>query len=246
MKKKTKKRAIEKRNLNGNTINRNIKRGFLYLYSLRYYVLFSFLLFLFTGLFGYFYPYLFQEEIIKLIEQIVNQTKGLGLYELIAFIITNNAKSAFFGFILGLVFAIVPISILVVNGYIVGFVANKASNSAGILVLWRLLPHGIFEIPAIMISVALGIKLGISLLYDFYGFYNKGINKYLLCLLAIFSIIFVIVAFPMIFIITLVNPVLREKIFKNFKDSLFVFIFIVIPLLVIAGIIEGILITAIG
>jgi stage II sporulation protein M len=60
-------------------------------------------------------------------------------------------------------FAITPLVVLVVNGYVLGFVANKSVGSQGILVLWRLMPHGIFEIPAIIISIAVGIRLGMFL-----------------------------------------------------------------------------------
>ena len=79
------------------------------------------------------------------------------------FIFLNNIQSAFLGFILGIIFGIIPLTILIVNGYILGFVMNKSVAVEGILIIWRLVPHGIFEIPAILISTSLGIKLGTDL-----------------------------------------------------------------------------------
>ena len=89
-----------------------------------------------------------------------------------------------------------------INGYVLGFVAYLVVNSDGILVLWRLFPHGIFELPAIFISLGLGLKVG--------------------------------------------TFIFQKKKFESLKkyslNSLRVFLFIVLPLLIIASIIEGSLI----
>tara|TARA_Y100000034_G_C6716675_1_gene316852 strand:- start:368 stop:697 length:330 start_codon:yes stop_codon:yes gene_type:complete len=103
---------------------------------------------------------------------------------------------------LGIFLGIFSFLILIVNGYVLGFVASKSVAVEGILVLWRLLPHGIFEIPAVMISAGLGLKLGAYLFVK----HKKGDFKQWLL------------------------------------NSLRVFLFIVVPLLIIAAIIEGILI----
>ena len=86
-----------------------------------------------------------------------------------------------------------------------GFVAKKTVAFEGFSILFRLIPHGIFEIPALIISLALGLKLGMFLFI--YKEKNKG-----------------------------------KEFLTWLKSSIKVFIFVIIPLLVIAGIIEGILI----
>ena len=92
--------------------------------------------------------------------------------------------------------------VAVINGYLLGFVASIAVNSNGIGSLWRILPYGIFELPAVFISLGLGLKFGTFLRQK-----NKG------------------------------------KYFKDyFWNCIRIFILIVIPLLIIAGIIEGTLI----
>ena len=115
----------------------------------------------------------------------------------------NNLKSSFFAMIFGVIFGIYSILTIVANGYVLGFVSAEAVKFEGVLTLLNLLPHGIFELPAIFLSVGLGIKLG--------------------------SFIF------------------REKKKTVFKDyllnSLRVFLLIIIPLLIIAAVIEGSLIS---
>jgi stage II sporulation protein M len=182
----------------------NFKLGLRYLGEIKNYVLFSLFLFLFFVIIGFGFPIFFKEEIIKMIAELVNKTKGLGVLGLIRFIIMNNAQGAFFAMILGIFLGIFPLVILIMNGYVLGFVANQVTMEFGGLVLWRLLPHGIFEIPAIAIAGGLGLRLGMFLF------------------------------------------ITQEKTWKGFKklllNSLRVFILIVVPLLVFAGIIEGLLI----
>jgi len=192
-----------------NFIYSNFIEGIFYLGKIKKYFWFSVILFFVIGLVGFLFPIFFQEEILKLIQDLVKQTEGLGTLELINFIIFNNMKSAFFGMIFGIFLGLVPLGIIVVNGYVLGFVANKSVMVEGISVLWRLVPHGIFELPAIFISTALGLRLGMFL------FFYRGKNR-------------------------------GAEFKKWFWNSLKVFILIVIPLLVIAGIIEGVLIGVVG
>ena len=207
-KKKSVRRQIIKRQ-NYNFIYKNFLIAVDFLKTLKNYIWFSCGLFLLTIIIGYLFPIFFVTQVQNLIQELIKETQGLNFFELIKFIITNNMQSAFSGMILGVFFAVVPIAILVVNGYVLGFVANKSVSYEGFLILWRLLPHGIFEIPAIIISISLGMKLGLFLLV------YKGENK-------------------------------KKEFLEWIKNSLRVFILVVIPLLVIAGIIEASLIRLIG
>lgn len=210
------------------------------------YIFFSVTLFLLIALIGYIFPIFFIDIIMKTIEELVKKTEGLGVFALISFIMYNNIQSSFVSIIFGIFLSITPLAVIVVNGYVLGFVANKTVGIGGIGVLWRLLPHGIFEIPAIMIAVSFGIKIGISLVNDCVSFYRKGISKSLLYLLTVLSIIFFIIAFPVIIALTLSNNYLRKKFFENLLSSIRAFILVIVPLLVIAAIIEGILIIALA
>ena len=201
---KIKKRGTSQKGIN-NYVYSNFKSGLQHIKTLKNYFLVVFFLFLLITVFGFFFPYFFNEQIIKLITELLEQTKDLGPLELISFIIANNVKSAFFGMIFGVFFGIIPLGVAVVNGYVLGFVAKKTVAIEGFPILFRLLPHGIFELPAVIISLALGLKLGMFL------FVYKGKNK-------------------------------SKEFLKWLKDSVRAFVFVIVPLLVIAGIIEGLLI----
>lgn len=193
----------KKKNLN-KFVYGNFKEGLRFIKESKRYIYFSFLLFFFFGLIGFLFPIFFKEQILEMIKELISKTYGLSVFELVGFIFKNNLTSSFFAIFLGIFFGLFPIFILILNGYLLGFVSYSVVSQDSIFVLWRLLPHGIFEIPAIMISAGLGLKLGLSLFYKIIG---KKIN----------------------FIEILIN---------SFK----VFVFIIIPLLFIAGIIEGVLI----
>jgi len=126
--------------------------------------------------------------------------------ELVSFIFFNNLQSSFLGMIFGFFLGIFSVITIVVNGYLLGFVSARVVQEGGVFVLWRLLPHGVFELPALFISMGLGLKLGM------FVFYKK-----------------------------------RFKTLKTFFwNSLRVFVFVIIPLLVIAAVIEGSLIVLTG
>ena len=146
------------------------------------------------------------KQILKFIEELLEKTQGMSQLELIRFIFFNNLQSSFYGMIFGVLLGIFPIIAAIANGYLLGFVASISVGNVGFLVLWRLLPHGIFELPAIFISLGLGLKFG-----------------------------------------TFIFQKRKLESFKEFFwSSLRVFLLIVIPLLVIAGIIEGSLMFIVG
>mgnify|MGYP001559694288 CR=1 FL=1 len=173
------------------------------------YIWFATILFFLLALIGFLFPIFFQQQIYDLIRELLKQTEGLNVWNMIRFIFINNLKSSFFAIFCGILFGIIPFAVLVINGYVLGFVANKTIASEGALILWRLFPHGIFELPAVLISIGIGLRLGMFL------FVYKEKNK------------------------------LREF-GKWLIDSLRVFVLIIIPLLVIAAIIEGSLMIFLG
>lgn len=101
-----------------------------------------------------------RQSVLSFIEKLVHQTEGMGQGQLIGFIFFNNLQSSFMGMIFGAVLGIFTIFSIITNGYLLGFVASLSVESAGIFVLWRILPHGIFELPALFIALGLGLRLG--------------------------------------------------------------------------------------
>ena len=153
------------------------------------------------------FSFIFPEQFVffnDLIRDLRGQVEGLGLFGLTWFILQNNVTSAFTAMVLGVFLGVFPVFNALINGTLLGYVFSLASAEAGFGVIIYLVPHGIFELPAIFIALGLGSKLGMFI------FSGKG---------------------------------KRASEFKRrFWNSLTVFFFVVLPLLVIAAIIEGLLI----
>jgi|SRR3989344_804939 len=187
-------------------INKNLSLSWNYIKESRRYIYFAVFLFLLLILIGYFKPVYFTDYIKSFIEQILKQTEGLNTFQLIIFILRNNIQNAFLGFILGIALGIFPLFNLLLNGYVIGYVSSFAVMEKGYSSLLRLFPHGLFELPALILSLSLGLKLGLFFL---------GKNK-------------------------------KQEFMRRLEQGLRVFVFIIIPLLIIAGIIEGIFIGLAG
>ena len=222
-----------------NFIHENLKKSLKQIKMGKSYIIFS--IFLFFIILGYFFPIFFKQEILRLIKELLDKTKDLNLINLISFIFKNNIKTSFLGMILGIFFGLFPLIILIINGYLLGFVISKTLISFNLISLWRLFPHGIFEIPAVIISLSLGLMLGVySIIFiiDFIKNHKGKVPK------AILVILFLL--FPVIFLLTIYFFNKDKKQVKELNiriiDSLRVFFMIVLPLLILAAIIEGVLI----
>ena len=102
---------------------------------------------------------------IKQIFEGLSFVKGLPQPLVFAVIFINNAVKSFVNMILGLLFGIIPILFVAINGFIVGVVTAVVSRNVGLLkVLLMLIPHGILEIPAVLIACSYGLKLGVAVL----------------------------------------------------------------------------------
>ncbi|MFC1710866.1 stage II sporulation protein M [Nanoarchaeota archaeon] len=202
-----KKRGIKKHKQNF-SFKQEYKESWKYLKNSKNYIYTIIGLFVVFALIGYFVPIpeVYAERILDFIRELLLKTEGMGQAELSAFILLNNIQSSFFGMLLGIFLGIFSIITTLVNGFILGFVSNLTVNYEGFGVLWKLFPHGIFELPAIFISLGLGLKLGSFI-------FQKE----------------------------------RKKAFVNYLlNSIRAFLLIVIPLLVLAAIIEGFLIVILG
>lgn len=189
------------------------KNCFEYLRGSKNYIYFSILLFFIFAIVGFFFQDLINlffnsffgvdlnEKIINALRAILEKTQGMSQAQLTGFIFFNNLQSSFYSIILGVLFGIFPLFSAIFNGYILGFVAIFSAKVEGISVLWRIFPHGIFELPAIFISIGLGLKLGVHLFIR----KNKKSFKYNL----INSLkIFLLVIFPLLVLAAIIEATL--------------------------------------
>lgn len=199
-----KKKKVIKRNL----IVEQYSQSWRYIKECRNFIYAVIFIFIFASVLGFVIPLpeSISQQIMDFLKELISKTEGLNQPQMILFIFNNNIQSGFMGMIFGIGLGIFPVLATLANGFILGYVANLAVGAEGFSSLLRLLPHGIFEIPALFISFGLGIKFGTFV-------FNKN----------------------------------KMKSFKYFLiNSLRVFFFVVLPLLIIAAIIEGALICYAG
>jgi stage II sporulation protein M len=77
----------------------------------------------------------------------------------------NNISKTIMFLYLGLFFGLLPLTILLINGMVLGFVCSERWGAdSWLLIAKGILPHGIIEIPAVIIASAYGIRLGLLVL----------------------------------------------------------------------------------
>ncbi|MBN2880973.1 stage II sporulation protein M [Candidatus Woesearchaeota archaeon] len=136
---------------------------------------------------------------IEAIRELASTIKTQGYFSIAMLIFLNNLKTSVIITILGFTI-VLPIFINVSNGFIIGTVLRqKIEETGNYFIGLKILPHGIFEIPAICISTALGLKWGFGL------FYKESFSKKI----------------------------------ERLKKTLITFIVFVIPLLLVAALIEA-------
>lgn len=179
----------------------NYKKCWKFLGEFKLYAWIGFSTFLLFAIIGFVFPVFFVDKILEIIQNLINQIQGFNLFEMIVFIFLNNIQVAIIAIVLGVFFGVVPFFMVLVNGYLVGFISQRVVAQEGVFVLWKLLPHGVFEIPAFLLCIGIGLKIGTCIFHKDW----------------------------------------KKKLKWNFIEGLRFFVFVVFPLLLIAGIIEGLL-----
>jgi stage II sporulation protein M len=89
-------------------------------------------------------------------------------------IFLNNGLKTLAVIIIGPLAGVLPLIFLLVNGYVLGFVLHMAVQSEGLLAaVVSIVPHGILELPAILLGTSIGLMLGVEGLKRLFG---KGKN----------------------------------------------------------------------
>ncbi len=100
--------------------------------------------------------------LLEELEGLASEIKDRDFIGTVLFIFFNNLKAAALAVITGPLLGIIPVLQAAANGVIIGVVIRLSAESAGVLtIMLSLLPHGIFEIPAMLISWGLGLWLGL-------------------------------------------------------------------------------------
>lgn len=121
-----------------------------------------------------------QLESVRKLASAIEQSSNPKL-QLFLIILVNNVLKALLVLGLGVLFAVLPAFFLVMNGAVLGYLyVLRASETGAASALGELakgiLPHGMIEIPAIMLAAAFGMKLG-GFMYRWLAFTVTGNSK---------------------------------------------------------------------
>lgn len=151
----------------------NKEQALQYLKELRKEIGIVSILFLLSASIGYVVAIIYPDLVMQSLEELeglVDLLKNLSPIEIMFLIFLNNSIKSLFILILGIGFGIVPLLFIAYNGYFLGIFSHKILMEQSLLYLaGGILPHGIIEIPMVVISAAIGIRLGIKVIAAFKG-----------------------------------------------------------------------------
>ncbi|MEF3355638.1 stage II sporulation protein M [Paenibacillus sp. GYB006] len=149
--------------------------------SLSNYVWAAAIIFLVGGVLGWISTGALQEIMIQQISGLREISEQLQQgdnvqWNFFTFIFWNNATKAVLVIFAGALAGVVPVIFLVINGGVLGFLLHlswQQGVSMYDVVVKGLLPHGIIEIPAIIVACAFGLKFGVLIIKSL----GKGMKR---------------------------------------------------------------------
>ncbi len=134
----------------------------------------------------------------KFFEKFKGFLKNPILFMLLIF--ANNSVKSLIAMLGGFFFGVLPIIFVISNGYILGLAVSYRLPQWGTLrIIAAILPHGILEIPAILIACSYGVWLGIKFAEAL--FRGKEFRPYLIRALKIY----LRVVLPMLFVAAIIE-----------------------------------------
>ncbi|MDY6958721.1 MAG: stage II sporulation protein M [Halobacteriota archaeon] len=149
-------------------VNEFLKGTLAHIYSLRYHFIFITVIFFIAAATGYLYGAADETYSDAIIEELGEEFSGLVEQSppMIVFnIFTRNTALSFMALVSGIAFGLIPLGFITINGILIGVIMQMAEEEMGALfVLLAIIPHGIVELPMVILSSAIGMKLGQELL----------------------------------------------------------------------------------
>lgn len=182
----------------------NINETKEYIISLKSYIIFSCYIFIISIILGYIFAQNNPEEIAKFLEEIrslfpvdENSTSS----QIFWFIFKNNASKIFLLLPLGIFAGLFPLFFIFVNGLIFGIFAQISST----MISWKffvlgIAPHGIIEIPVLILATAIGLKIGKIAIWKIFKKDGNFIKEFSQALK-----FYIIVLIPLLFISALIE-----------------------------------------
>lgn len=153
----------------------SLKDDLAYLKSIRVFIGITVLVFLATSVLGYFAAAADSELAATWTQELEMFKWIMGLHPLLIMlaIFLKNFVACAMSVLLGLGFGLVPLLVLTTNGFMIGVVSYSIIHKQGLLYLFAgIVPHGIIELPTILLGISIGFRLGYLLVLTILG--EKG------------------------------------------------------------------------
>jgi len=135
-----------------------------YFYSLRFFILFSLLVFIFAIISSYILAQNSPQKsamVLEDLKRVYGPVVEMSSLEQFFFIFLKNGLTLLLVLLLGIIFGIFPFLVLLSNGSILGIIAFFFKENLSWSVFFvGFLPHGIIEIPVLILTCAIGLKIG--------------------------------------------------------------------------------------
>lgn len=135
-----------------------------HLYSIRYHFVLLAAVFLLSAVAGYSYGIMEPSSSELLMEELFESFAPLAdlpSYILALTIFLRNSSLCLISLILGLGIGAVPLLFITLNGFVIGMIVYAMKEATGFgFVILSILPHGVVELPTVILSAAIGVKLG--------------------------------------------------------------------------------------
>lgn len=127
-------------------------------------------LFIFSLTAGFYTKSNITQDILEELLGVFPELEKMDITQFFLFILFNNVLKSFLWMILGIVGSIPPIFYTAFNGFLIGNISYFVAQENGIVfTAAALIPHGIIEIPTILLSQAAGMGLGYALINSLRG-----------------------------------------------------------------------------
>ena len=102
-------------------------------------------------------------DLLEQVGEVVSPLQDIHPLGLLIIIFLNNSIKSFAAMLLGIFLGLPPFLFIVLNGLVIGVLISGLVETAGYtVVVASLAPHGVIEIPLVLVSSAIGFMLGLE------------------------------------------------------------------------------------
>ena len=131
--------------------------------TIKPYILILTLIFAAAFLAGMLAPSSTRQQMTEAFQVVADNYRGLAGGKLFFTILLHNVMATIFVLISGVLVGIIPTFAIGANGFVLGVVYRQTAEVVGYSkAALKVLPHGVFELPALLIAASYGLWLGVT------------------------------------------------------------------------------------